>query len=75
MQLMVFVTDDGTSEGSGPILFVPDHPRASLPANPRSLEWRYLATIDDDDALFTAEGVGGISALAEDGFYIANRLI
>jgi hypothetical protein len=75
MQLLMFVTDDGTPEGSGPLLFVVDHPLAVLPPNPRSLEWRYFATIEKDDNLFLAEGEAGHSALAEDGFYISSRLI
>jgi hypothetical protein len=75
MQLLVFVTDDGSPDGSGPVLFVKDHPLAVLPPHPRSLEWRYFATIDNDDRLFLVEGDAGWDALAEDGFYISDRLI
>jgi hypothetical protein len=75
MQLLVFVTDDGTENGTGPLLFIEDHPLTSLPENPRSLEWRYFATIGKEDSLFAAERLEGASALAADGYYIANRLI
>ena len=74
MQLLVFVTDDGTAEGSGPVLYVPDRPDAALPCNPRSYEWRYFATIDDGDNLATAEPNLGASIDAT-GYYIAKRLI
>ena len=75
MQLIVFVTDDGTPDGTGPLLFVENHPLSFLPANPRSLEWRYFATIAKDDTMFMAERAAGLPALAKDGFYIANRLV
>ena len=74
MQLAVFVTDDGSPHGSGPMLFVEDPSSSDLPANPRSLGWRYFATIDEDDVLFMPERPRGLSALEEDGFYISDRL-
>lgn len=75
MQLLVFVTDDGSPEGSGPLLFVESHPLSSLPPNPRSLEWRYFATIGREDVMFMSESATGLPALAKDGFYISNRLV
>jgi hypothetical protein len=75
MQLLVFVTDDGTPMGTGPLLFVENNPPTSLPPNPRSLEWRYFATIAKEDTMFLSERTAGLPALAKDGFYIANRLV
>lgn len=75
MQLLVFVTDDGTPEGSGPLLFVENHPFSHLPANPRSLEWRYFATIGKDETMFLSDRAAGLPALARDGFYISNGLV
>lgn len=75
MQILVFVSDDGTPAGSGPILFLKSRPDASLPPHPRSLEWRYFATIADGDALLGDEREHILAALSDDGFYIAQRLI
>lgn len=75
MQVLVFVTDDGSSAGSGPILFLPDHPGAALPTHPRSLEWRYFATVSDKDALLTQDGDAALNALAMKGHFIAQRMI
>lgn len=75
MQLLGFVTDDGTPEACGPLLFVRNHPLAILPLHPRSLEWRYFATIGEGDTMFESDRMTALPALARDGFYIANRLI
>ena len=75
MQLNVFVTDDGSENGSGPILFLPIDPRSVLPPHPRSLEWRYFATIEDKDSLLATDREAALSAIEDDGFYIAHRLI
>ena len=74
MQLLVFVSDDGTADGTGPLLFLPAGPESALPRNPRSLEWRYFATIDEGDNLATSEPDLKV-ALAAVGYYIAHRLI
>lgn len=75
MQLNVFVSEDGSPDGTGPILFLPISPQAALPPNPRSLEWRYFATIDDQDGLLAPDREAALSAIADDGYYIAHRLI
>jgi hypothetical protein len=50
--MIVFVTDDGMGrKGTGPILYLADRPDAYLPPHPRSMEWRYFATMDSDDAI------------------------
>ena len=74
MRLMVFVTDDGTADGTGPLLFLRERPDAVLPKNPRALEWRYFATIDENDRLLGDDPVA-IERIAANGYYIANRLI
>ena len=75
MQLNVFVSEDGTRNGTGPILFLPISPQAALPPNPRALEWRYFATIEDKDGLLAADREAALAAIEDDGFYIAHRLI
>jgi hypothetical protein len=72
MQLLVFVTDDGGPEGSGPLLFVDHQRRTTLPPHPRSLEWRYFAAIDMEDDLFVLHRSAALPALRADGFYISN---
>lgn len=74
MQLVVFVTDDGTPDGSGPILFIQDHPTASLPQHPRELPWKYARNIASDDELLTGEGPSALDALLRDGYYLSHRL-
>lgn len=75
MQVLVFVTDNGTADGTGPVLFLKDDPLSVLPANPRSLEWRYFATIGAQDQMIAVEGERALNRLNEDGFYISNRLV
>jgi hypothetical protein len=56
MRMLVFVTDDGISpEGAGPRLVVEQGLDATLPAHPRSLNWKYFATVDLDDTLLAAD--------------------
>jgi hypothetical protein len=74
MQLLVFITDDGSPEGTGPTLFVPTHPQQSLPINPRAMQWRYLATIDERDQLFSVHGPNALDAVCIRGHFITSRL-
>jgi hypothetical protein len=74
-RLLIFVTETGPETTSGPILFVEDRPEAALPANPRGLNWRYFATVGRDDALVAEERAAIEAGLADDGYYISNRLI
>lgn len=75
MQLNVFVTDDGTEFGTGPLLFLPTVPEAILPAHPRALEWRYFATIEAGDSLLATDREAALAAIHDDGHYIAQRLV
>jgi hypothetical protein len=63
MQLLVFVTDDGHGLTSGPTLFTLYQPGARLPPHPRSLAWRYFATIDRDEM----PAIGGLEGIEIDG--------
>ncbi len=74
MQILVFVTEDDAGHSTGPTLFLTDDRKSVLPPHPRALEWKYFATISEDDELF-ASNVGGKQALDMEGFYIANKLI
>lgn len=56
MQVLVFVSDDGKSpQGTGPTLILEDVATAVLPPHPRSLAWRYFATMRAEDAMFGSE--------------------
>lgn len=74
MQVRVFVTDDGSPEGTGPIVFVPVGLNASLPANPRLMPWRYFATIGDRDRLFAVHGPNAADALLIRGYFMVSNL-
>ena len=75
MQLNVFVSETDKGEGTGPIVFVPVDPEAALPANPRALEWRYFATVMDDDQLLALDRELAIESIKQQGYYLANRII
>jgi hypothetical protein len=72
---LFFVTEDEAGNGTGPILFLIDAPDAVLPRHPRSLTWRYFATIGDDDGLASVEGAPLLDGIETDGFFVAKRLV
>lgn len=75
MKVLVFVTDDGTEAGTGPILFVKDFATSTLPPHPRALSWKYFATVDEDDALLGDDRDTIRDALHNDDSFIAPRLL
>lgn len=75
MKVLVFVSDDGTDAGTGPILFIKDVPDAILPPNPRGMAWRYFATVDVADQLLDDERDAIRRSLSDDEPYIAHRLL
>jgi hypothetical protein len=75
MKVLIFVTDDGTEAGSGPILFVKDFATSTLPPHPRALTWRYFATVDESDELLGEDRLAIKSALADGDSFIAPRLL
>lgn len=75
MNILVFVTDDGTPAGTGPILFLKDHSSASMPAHPRGLDWKYFATVAEGDKLLGDEKDDVLGALQDDVPFIAHRLL
>jgi hypothetical protein len=76
MNLLVFISDDGSPEGTGPIVIVPERKDAVLARNPRSFEWRYFATITEQDSILDSnQQAECLQCIADDGFYLANRLI
>ena len=72
MQLLVFVSDNGSDTGTAPTLFVPATPDAVLPRHPSGMSWRYFATIGEDDELLD---IGGKEGIELDGYYISRRLV
>ncbi len=74
MQVLVFTTTAEDGSTTGPTLFVPDRPGITLPPHPRSLEWKYFATIDDRDDLL-AQSPGAVEVIERQGYFIDNRLI
>jgi hypothetical protein len=75
MQLHVFVTASDHGDGTGPIAFVAAVPGAVLPENPRGLEWRYFATVMDDDHLLAPDREHAMEAIGSRSYYISNRII
>jgi hypothetical protein len=75
MNVLVFVTDDGTEEGSGPILFLKDFATAAMPAHPRALEWKYFATVTEADEVLGEDRAAIRLALEQDEPFIAYRLL
>jgi len=75
MGVHVFISDDGTASGTGPMLFLADEPKSVLPENPRALVWRYVATVAEGDSLLAVDGLEAQIALKTDGYFIANRLL
>jgi hypothetical protein len=76
MRVIVFVTDDGRSaEGTGPMLVLRDDPLSALPAHPRSLAWRYYATLSSADQLFSNEREAIERSLGAGEPFISKRLV
>lgn len=76
MRILVFVTDDGQSlEGTGPIVYLIDAPAAILPRHPRSMQWRYFATMDSDDVILEEERPQLLAALERGKPFLSSRLI
>ena len=75
MKVLVFVTDDGTDAGTGPVLFLKDFADSALPSHPRGLAWKYFATVSEDDDLLGEERAAIKAALADDEPFIAPRLL
>lgn len=75
-RMLVFVTDDGMSpDGTGPILVLEERPEAVLPRHPRSLSWRYFATVGIEDGLLAADRPAIEAAHAAGRAYVSPRLI
>jgi hypothetical protein len=74
MQVHIFATDDGTRDGTGPLQFVPDDPRAVLLGNPRALPWRYFATVGLEDSFLSFEPSTTRQALLSTRSVISKRL-
>ena len=75
MNILVFVTDDGTEAGTGPVLFVKDLATSALSPHPRGLEWKYFATVNEADELLGEDRPAIRSALEDDEPFIAYRLL
>ena len=75
VNIPVFVTDDGTEAGTGPILFLKDMATATMPAHPRGLEWKYFATVGQGDELLGEDRNDVRLALEADEPFIAHRLL
>ena len=75
MPILVFVTDDGSERGTGPLLFLPTRPDAALPPHPRSMSWRYFATVGEGDSLLGPDTEHTLDEIRRKGFCIARRLV
>jgi hypothetical protein len=76
MHVIVFVTDEGNGRaGTAPLLFLRDNPASHLPPHPRSLTWRYFATMPIEDQMFAGERHRVEAAFAAGEPYISKRLV
>jgi hypothetical protein len=76
MQVLVFVSDDGSSpDATGPTLILEDIATAVIPPHPRSLTWRYFATMQSEDALFGSEASAMNRALRKGKAFVSARLV
>jgi len=75
MNILVFVTDDGTEAGTGPILFLKDFATSSMPEHPQGLEWKYFATVTEGDELLGEDRKAITLALESDEPFVAHRLL
>jgi hypothetical protein len=76
MQVLVFVSDDGRSpETTGPTLILEDVATAVIPPHPRSMAWRYFATMQSEDALFGSEASAMNRALRKGKAFVSARLV
>ena len=76
MQVLVFVSDDGRSpHGVGPTLILEDRATAVLPPHPRSLNWRYFATMRAEDAMFGSETSRMRDTLRRGRPFVTSRLV
>jgi hypothetical protein len=76
MHVIVFVTDDGKSpDGTAPLLYLRDNPASALPPHPRSLSWRYFATVPIGDQMFDEHRPAVEEALSDGKPFIAPQLI
>ena len=74
MNVMIFVTDDGGPNGTGPTLYMADTPHAALPPHPRSLSWRYLATVPENDGILSFAGQHVRDVIEADGHCILTEI-
>lgn len=72
MNVLIFVTDNGSPEGTGPVLFLNESAQSALPPNPRSFPWRYFATVTADDRIVDAEAR---DALQRGESFVSHRII
>jgi hypothetical protein len=75
MNILVFVSDDGTEAGTGPIAFVRDFATSALPKHPRSLTWKYFATVQETDQLLGDDREAILAALGDDEPFVSQRLL
>jgi hypothetical protein len=75
VHLLVFVTEDETGTGTGPIVYLPERADAALPPHPRSLSWRYFATVMESDTLVANDREAILSGIEQDGHFISKRMI
>lgn len=76
MDVIVFVTDDGSGPaGSAPLLVLPDDPSQAMPSHPKGMGWRYFATTTLDDGMFSSERQAIADAFQAGEVYISPTLI
>jgi hypothetical protein len=55
MQVRMFLTDNGSSHGTAPVLYLEDRPGVIAPPHPHNGQWTYFATVKLGDPILAVE--------------------
>jgi hypothetical protein len=74
MQVRMFFTNNGSTHGTAPVLYLEDRPGAIAPAHPDSGQWQYFATVKLGDPILALEAEALKTALETGRHHISKRL-
>jgi hypothetical protein len=72
---MIFVTEDERGSSTAPIVYLPERADAALPPHPRSMSWRYFATVMETDVLLGEDRSSVLDSIEQDGHCILQRMV
>jgi hypothetical protein len=74
MQVRIFLTDNGSTDGTPPVLYLEDRPGVIAPPHPTNGRWKYFATVKLGDPVLALEGDRLKAALAAGHHHIGEHL-